>query len=287
MQRKTALTALKQRSEDDWLIGYSSQEFFALAKQTLEALRSRPQSETPLTILLAERDPFTFLAHFIAACSTNCRIILGNPDWADAEWQQVFELMTPDLIWSDRPLEQWRTTEAERRSADGAANSLFPLPITRYPLPLILIPTGGTSGNIRFVIHTWETLMASVDGFCQYFEVEQVNSFCVLPLYHVSGLMQFLRSFPTGGSLVVLPFKTVEAGDCHSINPEDFFLSLVPTQLQRLLDGEGRSQRAEVRGWKAGEAGGTEGAGGAHPRLPGYLAFILFFLVAHQLGQIY
>jgi O-succinylbenzoic acid--CoA ligase len=78
--------------------------------------------------------------------------------------------------------------------------------------------------------------MASVEGFCDYFEVELINSFCVLPLYHVSGLMQFMRSFTTGGKLVVLPFKTLETGDRSFVDPEVFFLSLVPTQLQRLLD---------------------------------------------------
>ena len=88
--------------------------------------------------------------------------------------------------------------------------------------------------------------MASVEGFCQYFNVKQVNSFCVLPLYHVSGLMQFLRSFTTGGQLVVLPFRAVEAGDRSPVNPEAFFLSLVPTQLQRLLEAEGRRQEVTL-----------------------------------------
>ena len=98
-----------------------------------------------------------------------------------------------------------------------------------------MIPTGGSSGKIRFAIHTWETLIASVNGFRQYFALKQVNSFCVLPLYHVSGLMQFMRSFTTGGRLVVLPFKALEIGNTTDINPAEYFISLVPTQLQRLL----------------------------------------------------
>jgi len=102
-------------------------------------------------------------------------------------------------------------------------------------LPLIMIPTGGSSGKIRFAMHTWETLTASVQGFQQYFELEQINSFCVLPLYHVSGLMQFMRSFTTGGKLAIQPFKELETGQKYDIKPEEFFISLVPTQLQRLL----------------------------------------------------
>ncbi|MBW4693002.1 MAG: 2-succinylbenzoate--CoA ligase [Lyngbya sp. HA4199-MV5] len=279
------LTYLKQRSGDDWLIGYDSQAFFALAEEVLGELRSRPDPKTPLTILLAERNPLTFLAHFIAACAANCRLVLANPDWAPAEWQQVFELVQPDVIWGEAARTERQKAEGrgqkvgEAESAGEAGEAIqhsklntqhsapvphFILP-TPHPSPLtphILIPTGGTSGNIRFAIHTWETLMASVDGFCQYFEVEQVNSFCVLPLYHVSGLMQFLRSFTTGGRLVVLPFKAVERGDRSAINPEDFFLSLVPTQLQRLMD-EGRRQEAGGRRQEVEGAGEAREAGGA------------------------
>lgn len=106
-----------------------------------------------------------------------------------------------------------------------------------------MIPTGGSSGKMKFAIHTWETLMASVRGFTEHFLLNQVNSFCVLPLYHVSGLMQFLRSLTTGGKLVILPFKELEFGQINTIEPSKFCISLVPTQLQRLL------QNPELTEW--------------------------------------
>lgn len=82
--------------------------------------------------------------------------------------------------------------------------------------------------------------------------MEQIHAFCVLPLYHVSGLMQILRSLLTGGRLAILPFKQLEhsltqsaidssillqsiSGLTQPFDSEPFFLSLVPTQLQRLL----------------------------------------------------
>ncbi|MEA5516880.1 2-succinylbenzoate--CoA ligase, partial [Nodularia sp. UHCC 0506] len=107
---------------------------------------------------------------------------------------------------------------------------------TSFQAPYIMIPTGGSSGKIKFAIHTWETLIASVQGFTEYFQLTQVNSFCVLPLYHVSGLMQFMRSFTTGGKLAIAPFKTLASSPEYQIKPENFFISLVPTQLQRLLE---------------------------------------------------
>jgi O-succinylbenzoic acid--CoA ligase len=118
-------------------------------------------------------------------------------------------------------------------------NSLCAITYAKFPIPIpntIMIPTGGSSGKIKFAIHTWDTLMASVRGFTQYFQLNKVNSFCVLPLYHVSGLMQFMRSFTTGGKLAILPFKELDSSQIYNIEPSEFFISLVPTQLQRLLE---------------------------------------------------
>ncbi len=109
-----------------------------------------------------------------------------------------------------------------------------------------MIPTGGSSGQIKFAIHTWNTLTKSVQGFQQFFEVDAINSCCVLPLYHVSGLMQFMRSLLTQGQFLPLTFAEIMSGesaraanatflDKDSREPQQFFLSLVPTQLQRLL----------------------------------------------------
>ncbi|BAZ29308.1 AMP-dependent synthetase and ligase [Cylindrospermum sp. NIES-4074] len=210
-----ALDYLQNYKNHDWLISDNSQQFQHIATELYLELTQKP----PQKIILAEREPVRFLASFIAACAANCQVFLCNPDWGKQEWQQVFDLVQPDIVW-------------------GLGNN-YPLPITHYQLPIthrIMIPTGGSSGKIKFAIHTWETLMASVQGFTAYFQLKQVNSFCVLPLYHVSGLMQFMRSFTTGGKLAILPFKSIENHQLDNIEISDFFISLVPTQLQRLLE---------------------------------------------------
>jgi O-succinylbenzoic acid--CoA ligase len=221
-----ALTYLQQRVGDDWLIGHDSGKFNQLSEQLFLQLTQQTHRETRLKILIAESDPVRFLASFIAACAANCHIFLCNPNWVEQEWQQVFNLVQPDLILGQKPQVKFSITHSQ-------------LPFNHYPFPStnrIMIPTGGSSGKIRFVIHTWETLMASVRGFSQYFEQKNINSFCVLPLYHVSGLMQFMRSFTTGGSMVILPFKDMVAGAGKNIDLKSFFISLVPTQLAKLLN---------------------------------------------------
>lgn len=217
------LVYLENCDRIDWLIGEDRHKFTQLAKSLYLELTQLLQQGTAPKILLVESDRIRFLAGFIAACAAGCPVFLGNPNWGKQEWQQVFELVQPDLIfgygnWGIREI--ILPTNTIYRVSTGS---------------LIMIPTGGSTGKIKFAIHTWETLTASVQGFQQYFQLQHVNSFCVLPLYHVSGLMQFMRSFTTQGKLLNFNYKTLEAGEIPDIDPAEFFLSLVPTQLQRLL----------------------------------------------------
>jgi len=178
-------------------------------------------------IIIAERSPVRFLGSFIAACAAKCPVFLCNPDWGKDEWEQVFNLVQPDIVL-------------------GVNHNFSKSPIINHELPItnsIMIPTGGSSGKIKFAIHTWQTLTASVQGFTEYFSIDSVNSFCILPLYHVSGLMQFMRSLTTGGKLVISTSKKLENCQIPNIKTEEFFISLVPTQLQKLL------QNIELTQW--------------------------------------
>ena len=220
---ESPLDYLKNSAENDWIIGDGSHKFSQLATQLYLELSQLLTQVTAPKIFLNQSDPIDFLAGFIAACAAGCPVFLCNPNWVKHEWQQVFELVQPDLIWGDRP-------EVKKQPGNYPNQNLESKIQNR-----IMIPTGGSSGKIRFVMHTWNTLMASVQGFQSYFQLSQINSFCILPLYHVSGLMQFLRSFTTKGSLIHLPFKTIVSSELPDIDPADFFISLVPTQLQRIL----------------------------------------------------
>ncbi|BCL37371.1 2-succinylbenzoate--CoA ligase [Nostoc sp. MS1] len=237
---KQPLAYLNHQNYDDWLIGYDSRELHQLATQLYKELTQLSARNTSPKIIISENQPIRFLASFIAACAANCHIFLCNPDWGEQEWHQVFNLVQPDIIWGQinskyRNLTSYLSVPL----LGGVRGELLPT----FHSPSIMIPTGGSSGQIKFAIHTWETLIASVQGFKEYFQLAQVNSFCVLPLYHVSGLMQFMRSFTTDGKLAILPFKALEKYQIYQIEPTDFFISLVPTQLQRLLEN------AELTAW--------------------------------------
>jgi o-succinylbenzoate---CoA ligase len=206
------LDRLQNQTSDQLIIDRQPESLLEITEKYLDQFQ-----EKQAKIIIAESNDLNFLGVFCASIIKQYQIFLANPYWQKREWDQVLNLVQPNLILKD--------------------NSLINIPtkIQEEDRPQIMIPTGGSSGKIRFAIHTWETLTASVRGFIEYFAIAKVNSFCLLPLYHVSGLMQFLRCLITGGRLVIYPYKALKTEKMINFNPEGFFTSLVPTQLQFLL----------------------------------------------------
>ncbi|MEO6004390.1 MAG: AMP-binding protein [Opitutus sp.] len=108
----------------------------------------------------------------------------------------------------------------------------------------LCIPTGGTSGSVRFARHDEKTLSAAVQGFCQFFNLTRVNAVDVLPSFHVSGLMARVRCAATGGKHVPCEWRRVEAGErpMLDVRADGWVISLVPTQLQRLMASPGGTE---------------------------------------------
>lgn len=207
-----------------------SHKLYQLTIEKLEKLRLLSvNSQEKLKVLIAERDAIAFIASFLAGILAKIDIFLCNPSWQQHEWNYVLKLVQPDFIFAE-PITQ--KSIAKFLSSDDRRSLSPPLFSEKS---LIMIPTGGTSGKIKFAIHTWSSLTASVIGFCDYFQVKNVNSFCILPLYHVSGLMQLIRSFITKGSLYIIPYQAIKQQAKINLNIANFFISLVPTQLHFIV----------------------------------------------------
>jgi len=180
------------------------------------------QEIAPLTqplVLVALKEPHNFLAALMAVLCSSGSIVLGNAQWQQREWQELQKLIRPDYLWGQIPTfaQNWQ----------GPRPNLAP--------GHILIPTGGTSGDLKLATHTWDTLRVAVTGFQTFWGPGAISCFCLLPLYHVGGLMQFLRSWLSGGDFWAYPYSGLKnkppAGDF-----QNWFISLVPTQLQFLLE---------------------------------------------------
>jgi len=153
-------------------------------------------------------------------------VFLCDPHWSASQCERFKEIAEAARCAP--------TAQAKRHAANK--NSLR-----------LAIPTGGSSGGLKFALHDEQTLGTAVRGFCAHFGVSRVNAVDCLPPWHVSGLMARLRCAATGGVHVPWEWKRLEAGDFPKL-PESvggnggsasvsggWFLSLVPTQLQRLL----------------------------------------------------
>jgi O-succinylbenzoic acid--CoA ligase len=116
----------------------------------------------------------------------------------------------------------------------------------------LCLSTGGTSGRVRFARHDEVSLGAAARGFCGHFGLGRVNAVDVLPAHHVSGFMARVRCAVSGGVHLPWAWKRLEAGELPGLPSGaagGWVLSLVPTQLQRLLGGADGARRARVADW--------------------------------------
>lgn len=169
-------------------------------------------------VLITHLEPVEFSAAFFASVHSGVPVILANPKWQRSEWEQFGEQVNPAIVFGASDISEVKTSTPGKLQPGT-----------------ILIPTGGSSGSFKLAVHTWGTLKAAVDGFHAFLGHGPIHSCCALPLYHVSGLMQLMRSFISGGRIVFINYRTLQDGQIPEIATQNLCLSLVPTQLERLI----------------------------------------------------
>jgi o-succinylbenzoate---CoA ligase len=159
--------------------------------------------------IVEEREPGRFMAAFSEAVAASGTVLVMDPAWGAVERARFGEL--------------------------AGDQSGSPDPQSEIPHGWLCLPTGGSSGVVRLARHDQDTLSAAVRGFGAHFQIDQINAVGVLPLHHVSGLMAWMRCALTGGRYVPWVWADMAAGRWPATGQGDWVLSLVPTQLQRLL----------------------------------------------------
>ena len=114
----------------------------------------------------------------------------------------------------------------------------------------VMIPTGGTGGKVKFVIHSGETLRAAALGLRDALVARGLSPILhgvtCTPTWHVSGFMPAIRARVTGGTHRVIDGRFAEAAALPSVDLPSSgtkIISVVPAQLSRLL------ARAEGETW--------------------------------------
>ncbi len=176
----------------------------------------------PRDVSISEAEPGRFMETFGRAVAAGGRVFLSDPAWGARERAQFLDLVhrpaTPDA-------RGW-----------------------------LCIPTGGSSGAMKLARHDEDTITSAVRGFTAYFGPGPVNAIGVLPLHHVSGLMAWMRCLLTGGIYQPWDGRALLSGARPHLGAGAWYLSLVPTQLARLLADDGAV--AWLRGFRAIFVGG-------------------------------
>lgn len=160
------------------------------------------------TVVANEGAP-EFMAAFSSAACGRGAVFLSDPSWDEGRRAKLGEFLS-----------------SAHGESSGGQNRGW-----------LMIPSGGTSGGLKFARHDAETIAAAVRGFCTHFELSQVNAVGLLPLYHVSGLMAWMRCAMTGGTYRSWNWDEIKRGRWPEIRgSEPWVISLVATQLQRLLE---------------------------------------------------
>jgi O-succinylbenzoic acid--CoA ligase len=163
---------------------------------------------------------------FADAAGSGSQVVLADPAWGPAERAELARL------------------------TDDAG----PIAAGRSEAGWLMIPSGGTGGKLKFARHDGATISAAVRGFAEGFGVEGINQVGVLPMQHVSGFMAWMRAGLTGGAFMPWDWKRLEAGERPILPGGPWFISLVPTQLQRLIASPGAAEW--LRGFRAILVGG-------------------------------
>jgi len=172
-------------------------------------------------------DHAAHLRESLQAHDAGLPVFLGNPHWAGAEREEAA-----------RQIPRGTTILGTTLEPRGLGTCDFPLDWRGR----VMIPTGGTGGKVKFVIHSAGTLRAAAlslrDALVARGLAPVLHGLTCTPPWHVSGFMPAIRARVTGGRHQVvdgrfpadaaLPSVGLPAGGTRIV-------SLVPAQLTRLL----------------------------------------------------
>jgi O-succinylbenzoic acid--CoA ligase len=178
-------------------------------------------------------DHAAHLQEALQAHDAGLPVFLGNPRWSEH-----------DLAEAARQIPRGTIVKGHAPEPRGLGTCDWP----KNWLGRVMIPTGGTGGKVKFVIHSTETLQTAALGLRDALVVRGLSPILhgvtCTPPWHVSGFMPAIRARATGGHHLVIDGRFAEGSALPSIAlpaQGTKIISIVPAQLSRLMaraDGE-------------------------------------------------
>ena len=172
-------------------------------------------------------DHAAHLREALQAHDAGLPVFLGNPRWS-----------AHDLAEAARQIPRGTIVKGEAPEPRGLGTCDWP----KNWRGRVMIPTGGTGGKVKFVIHSPETLRAAALGLRDALVARDLSPILhgvtCTPPWHVSGFMPAIRARVTGGQHLVIDGRFAENTALPSVDLPSSgtkIISLVPVQLSRLL----------------------------------------------------
>ena len=172
-------------------------------------------------------DHAAHLQEALQAHDAGLPLFLGNPRWSEHDLAEAARQIPRGTIVKGRALEP-----------RGLGTCDWP----KNWRGRVMIPTGGTGGKVKFVIHSEETLRAAVHGLRDALVARGLSPILhgvtCTPPWHVSGFMPAIRARNTGGQHLVIDGRFTENTALPSVafpKAGTKIISLVPAQLSRLM----------------------------------------------------
>jgi len=178
-------------------------------------------------IAVFHADHAEHLREALQAHDAGLPVFLGNPKWAE-----------PEMAEAARQIPRGTIVKGIAPEPRGLGTCDWP----KNWRNRVMIPTGGTGGKVKFVIHSPETLRAAAIGLRDALVARGLSpvlhGVTCTPPWHVSGFMPAIRARVTGGQHVVIDGRFIEKTALPSVvlpAAGTKVISLVPAQLARLL----------------------------------------------------
>lgn len=181
-------------------------------------------------LVLAAANSTALVITLLAAWHRGIAVLPLNPRFPAAQRHRIVNDLGDTVYWDSPPLDRWL------KEAEGRVDTQPPLPVPDPATPATLVLTSGSSGDPKPALHSLANHLWSAAGSNINIPLVPGDRWLLaLPLFHVGGLAILFRCLLAGATIAVaepdLPLpEAIEAN-------RPSHLSLVATQLQRLMDG--------------------------------------------------